>query len=80
MDDGLLDIIVIGNVTKKDLAASLHRLYKGTHLTHPKIDSFRGQEVLVEGPGHIPFEMDGEQPGNAPCRVRVVPHALRVLV
>lgn len=79
-DDGLLDIIVIGDVGKRDLATNLHRIYRGTHLTHPRISSFQGKEVFIEGPGHIPLQMDGEQPGTAPWRVRVAPAALRVLV
>jgi diacylglycerol kinase (ATP) len=79
-DDGLLEVVVIGDVGKRDLAANLHRLYRGTHLSHPKIAHFTGREVIVEGEGRILIEMDGEQPGQAPWHVRVVPGALRVLV
>jgi diacylglycerol kinase family enzyme len=79
LDDGWLQVIVIADVGRRDLVLNLHRLYRGTHLSHPKVYSFRGTEVLVEGPGHIPLQMDGEQPGEAPWRVRVEPGALRVL-
>jgi diacylglycerol kinase (ATP) len=79
-DDGLLDVVVIGDVSKRDLATNLHRLYRGTHLTHPKISHFIGREVGVEGEQPVPLEMDGEQPGVTPWRARVVPSALRVVV
>jgi YegS/Rv2252/BmrU family lipid kinase len=79
-DDGILEVVVIGDIGKRDLVTNLHRLYRGTHLTHPKISSFQGKEVRVEGEDSIPLEMDGEQPGEAPWCVRVVPAALRVLV
>ena len=35
-DDGLLDVLVWGDVGKADLARNLHRLYRGTHIEPPQ--------------------------------------------
>ena len=46
-DDGLLDVLVWGDVGKVDLALNLHRLYRGTHVNHPKADFSRATRVVV---------------------------------
>ena len=47
-DDGLLDVLVWGDVGKLDLALNLPRLYRGTHLGHPKVTVLRARRVRVE--------------------------------
>lgn len=79
-DDGILDVVVVGDIGKADLATNLPRLYRGTHLTHPKVATFTGREVLVETPAPVPLEIEGEHPGHTPFRVRVKPGALWVVV
>jgi diacylglycerol kinase (ATP) len=79
-DDGLLDVVVIGDITKVDFVRSVGRIYKGTHLTHPKIDLLRGPRVDVDADQPIPLELDGEQPGTTPATFEIVPRALRIRV
>lgn len=79
-DDGLLDVVVIGDITKVDFVRSVGRIYKGTHLTHPKIDLLRGPRVDVDADQPIPLELDGEQPGTTPASFEIVPRALRIRV
>ena len=50
--DGLLDVLVWGDVGKADLARNLHRLYRGTHIGHPKADISRARRVTVETERH----------------------------
>ena len=35
--DGLFDVLIIDDLSKLDLLRSLPRVYRGTHLTHPKV-------------------------------------------
>ncbi len=79
-DDGLLDCLLIGDVTKVDLARTLPKVYRGTHLPHPKAELARGREIVVEADDPLPVELDGEQPGTTPARLEVVPGALRLRV
>ena len=79
-DDGLLDFTVIGDITRADLAWSLHMLYRGTVLTHPKVDSWKGRHGVIATAEPAPLEMDGEHVGTTPFEVWVEPGALRVLV
>jgi diacylglycerol kinase (ATP) len=78
--DGLLDVLVWGNVGKADLARNLHKLYRGTHIGHPKADISRARRVTVEPDVALPIEADGETPGVTPVTFEVVPAALRLRV
>ncbi len=79
-DDGVLDVVVIGDISKADLALNLPRLYRGTHLRHPKVHTTQAREVRVESVPDAPLEIDGEHPGTTPFHVWVEPAALRLLV
>jgi diacylglycerol kinase (ATP) len=77
-DDGLFDVLLLGDLTKRDLIQTMHKTYKGTHLPHPKAELLRGASVLVDPPQPLPIQLDGEQPGTTPVRFVVVPEALRL--
>jgi diacylglycerol kinase (ATP) len=79
-DDGLFDVLVIGDVTKRDLAFTLPKAYRGKHLPHPRLEVLRGRVVTVDADEPLPIELDGEQPGTTPARFEIVPRALRLRV
>jgi YegS/Rv2252/BmrU family lipid kinase len=79
-DDGRLDVLLIGDVTKADFVATFPKIYRGTHLSHPKIERLRGRVVRVETEMPLPIALDGEQPGTTPAIFELVPQALRLRV
>ncbi len=79
-DDGLLDCLLIGDVTRAELVRTLPKVYRGTHLPHPKAELLRGRRVTVDADDPLPVELDGEQPGTTPAWLEAVPRALRVRV
>ena len=78
--DGLFDVLLIGDLTKRDLMVTLPKTYRGSHLPHPKAEVLRGATVTVAAPEPLPIQLDGEQPGTTPARFELVPSALRVRV
>jgi diacylglycerol kinase (ATP) len=79
-DDGLFDVLVIGDLTKRDLIRTMPKIYRGTHLPHPKAELLRGRTVSVDADEPLPLQLDGEQPGTTPVRFELVPRALRLRV
>jgi diacylglycerol kinase (ATP) len=79
-DDGLLDVLTIGDVTRRDLLMTMPRIYRGSHLPHPKGELLRGSVVTIEADEPIPIQLDGEQPGTTPMRLDVLPSAIRLRV
>jgi diacylglycerol kinase (ATP) len=79
--DGLLDVLIIGDLSKPDLLRSLPRIYKGTHLTHPKVTMKKAKEIEVNSlNGRMQLQADGELLGEVPARFRVLPSLLNVIV
>ena len=79
-DDGLFDALVIGDITKRDLVQTLPKIYRGTHLPHPKAELLRGGVVTIDADDPVPIQLDGEQPGTTPVRFEIVPSALKLRV
>jgi YegS/Rv2252/BmrU family lipid kinase len=78
-DDGLFDVILLGDFGKLEVVANLPRLYRGTHLTHKKVTELRAREVKVEAKERMFLQAEGELVGEAPATFRIVPQALNVL-
>lgn len=79
-DDGVFDVLALGDLTKRDLLVTLPKTYRGRHLPHPKAELLRGARVTVDCDEPLPIQLDGEQPGTTPVTLEVVPRALRVRV
>ena len=79
-DDGLFDVLLIGDISKGDLLRNLPKLYRGTHLPHPKAEVLRGATATIDARIPLPVQLDGEQPGTTPATFEVVPRALRLRV
>jgi diacylglycerol kinase (ATP) len=79
-DDGLFDVVLIGDVTKRDFITTAPKIYKGTYLAHPKVELLRSRAVSVDAPERLPIELDGEQVGTTPAQFEIVPAAIRVRV
>ncbi len=78
-DDGLLDLTIIGAVSRPGLVRAFPRVYRGSHLTHPAVATVRGREVTLTV-SDVTAYADGEPFGAAPITCEAVPGALRVLV
>jgi YegS/Rv2252/BmrU family lipid kinase len=78
--DGLLDVLIIGDLSKPDLLWSLPRIYKGTHLTHPKVAMKKAKEIEVRSAQKMHLQADGELLGEVPARFRILPSVLNVIV
>jgi len=78
--DGLLDVLIIDDLSKRDLLWSLPRIYRGTHLTHPKVTVKRAREIDIRPTQQMSVEADGELLGEAPARFHVLPAALNIVV
>jgi len=87
LDDGLLDVVVVGAASRRALVGSLPRVYDGSHTALPEVTVLRGSRVELAADARIPVPVggDGEPlgalPGLAdePWVVEVRPAALRVL-
>jgi diacylglycerol kinase (ATP) len=79
MDDGLLDLTVVGALSRGEMLRLLPALSAGKRQDHPEVKQFRAAAVTLTAAG-APATADGEPAGILPITVRAVPAALTVLV
>jgi len=80
LDDGLLDVVTVGNVGKFELLRIWPIIYSGSHITHPKIRERKATIITVESDKQLPVEADGVILGESPAVFRVIPSALTIVV
>ena len=81
LDDGLFDLVTVGNLGRVGVMANIHRIYSGMHLTMKEVQGTRGRRMKVapaDREAKIPLEVDGETPGHLPASFELLPGALRV--
>ncbi|MER7457826.1 diacylglycerol kinase [Micromonospora sp. NPDC126480] len=76
--DGLLDVVVGGRFDRRTLMRVKPRIYRGTHVAHPLVRSYRARTVEVEAAG-ITTYADGERAVDLPVTITAVPGAVRLL-
>jgi diacylglycerol kinase (ATP) len=80
MDDGLLDICVFEKVGYWDVLRYGQGILRGVHIDLGDVKYFQTESLACRATGLTPFELDGEDAGDAPVTFSVVPRALRVVV
>jgi diacylglycerol kinase (ATP) len=79
IDDGQLDVVIIGDFSTSEMLLSAHRLYWGTHLNLKKVAFARVQKLEAhpaDPSDEIPLEVDGETPGCLPASYEILPGVL----
>jgi diacylglycerol kinase (ATP) len=77
LDDGLLDITVLGPISKPEFLRVFPTVYKGTHVNHPAVTVRRARQVVLTSP-EVTAYADGERVSVLPVHVEAMPDALRV--
>jgi diacylglycerol kinase (ATP) len=79
VDDGYLDAVVIGPISRFDLVRNLAKVYRGAHLSHPQFWMRRARHVRVETDAPVPKMFDGDVAGLGPIDAGVSPASLTVV-
>jgi diacylglycerol kinase (ATP) len=80
LDDGLLDIIIVEDVSKLELLKIVPTLYKGNHIYHPKVKEKKVDVIKIESNEHLLVEADGDILGECPASFWIKPAALNIAV
>ncbi len=78
-DDGVLDVVVIGNLGKASFLATFPKVYSGRHVEHPMVAVHHARRVELAADRPRTVYADGEHAGELPMVFEVEPSALTVL-
>ncbi len=81
-DDGLLDVVTIGPISRPDFLRTFPKVYDGSHLSHPAISVRRAARVAIDVDGDSSERAvfaDGEPLAALPQSFTVAARSLRVI-
>lgn|SRR6266404_2713121 len=82
-DDGMLDLLIAGDLGRIGIARELPRIRNGGHLANPKVKMFTCRRVRIENKSSydaLLIEADGNLRGQTPVEFTVIPSSLRVVI
>jgi diacylglycerol kinase (ATP) len=79
-NDGLLNAIIVSNISKFKLLRIVPTLYTGSHVKYPEIREKKTEFIKIESDEHLLVEADGDIIGECPASFWVKPLALTVAI
>jgi len=79
INDGYMDIIVAGKFSRTGLLATLPKIFKGTHIEHPLVKSFKAKKATIKTWPEKTLLPDGELFGVSPSIINVHHKMVRYL-
>jgi len=76
LDDGLFDVMVLGEVSRTELLKVFPRVYSGRHVGHPAVSFYRCREIEIIGSGSS--FADGEPISSLPLSATCISNAMKV--
>jgi YegS/Rv2252/BmrU family lipid kinase len=80
LDDGFLDVILIGDMNTFEVLVNTPKIYNGTHLSLAKVSEYRARIVRVIPRQRMMIQADGELIGEGAATFRIHPAALKLRV
>ena len=74
LQDGLLDLMILNPVSKREFVMIFPSVYEGKHIEHPKVEIIRAKEIYIEADAIC--YADGERVGPMPATISVAEKAL----
>lgn len=80
LDDGLFDVVTMGDFGFADLVLRGLDIYSGKHIKNPKVTVHRARKVEAQAldGSEVLLDVDGEQPGRLPATFELLSGGLRV--
>jgi YegS/Rv2252/BmrU family lipid kinase len=78
LDDGLLDVTLLGKLSRLRLLRLFPSIYKGHHVRYEEIQTCRAQEIRITAPEGLVLAPDGELRGCTPATITCLPRDLQI--
>lgn len=79
LDDGLLDVVTVADMSRRRFLAQLPKVFRGTHVKNPELVVARARELRIAADRPFTVYADGDPIGELPVTVRALPGAVRVI-
>jgi diacylglycerol kinase (ATP) len=76
IDDGLLDVILLNDISKFNLLKVFPQIFKGTHVNDSHVETFKGKHIKIVTETPQRLTPDGEVFGTTPIEVSILPNKI----
>ncbi|WP_037607123.1 diacylglycerol/lipid kinase family protein [Streptacidiphilus rugosus] len=79
LDDGLLDVMVVGDGPRSAVVSFMQEAKRGTHVDRPEVSLTTARTVTVDTDRPVPVCADGDEIATLPARITLLPGALTLI-
>ena len=80
LDDGLLDLLMLKEISLAKFLRHLPKIYKGTHLKLPEIFYQKVRKFTAQSSEQVILDIDGESPGYLEATFEILPKILKMQI
>jgi YegS/Rv2252/BmrU family lipid kinase len=77
-DDGLLEVITVGDFRKAEVVLNFPSFMKGTYFDMAKVKHYSVKSIDLSSAEKVLLELDGELAGTLPASISILPKALQL--
>ncbi len=79
LHDGKLEVCIARDLGRLEALGLLTKVFNGSHVEHPKVDTYRVSKLMINAETPLALQTDGEVIGTTPAMFQSEPGAIRVL-
>jgi diacylglycerol kinase (ATP) len=79
IDDGLLDVTLLGRMSRRRLLKCFPLIFTGEHLKLPEVETFQARSIRITTETPKVLTPDGELEGSTPVEVECLKQEIEVL-
>ena len=80
LDDGLMDLLILKEISVARLLWHLPKIYRGTHLSIPEIYFQKVRKFSASSSDKVILDVDGESPGYLDATFEILPKVLNLSI
>jgi diacylglycerol kinase (ATP) len=79
MNDGVLNICIVEEISKFELLQQFPRVFKGTHISHPRVMMKTGKKIKLASDENREIFADGEYAGSLPGEYTIGTQKIQIM-
>lgn len=80
VDDGLLEVILVGEVSRFEFLKTFPKVFSGSHLSHPAISTYQGRRIKISSEKELAVGLDGDVIHRSEIEIIIDPLSVPVIV
>ena len=80
IDNGMLDLLMLEEISLAKFLCNLPKIYNGTHLKIPEVFYKKVHKFTASSAEQVILDVDGESPGYLEATFQVLPRILKLII